>query len=121
MTWTYSGVGCLIVVVSALVTTPDEYNYNQFWVDVQDVSHIILQIRAPNDAHIILSQVSATPGPGEFEVREIVLGASGNTRSVLRNQRLQQDLVSLYYCFPRFHKVVNGTIFTFFVCLNVQM
>ena len=79
-------------VVGTQVTTANEYTYNQFWLGVEDTNSVVFRVRASNDAHLALSQASTTPGL--TEVREVVIGASNNQRTVIRNKRQEQDLKS---------------------------
>lgn len=73
-----------------VIHTPDQYKY-QLVKDlaVQETTSIVFEVRASNDAHILLMQ-----DKGDFDrnIYEIVIGAGTNSFSTIRKERLSKDV-----------------------------
>ena len=77
-----------IVVTSLTSHTPDNYNYNQFWLTVAGRWFIVFRVKACNDAHIGLA---AIVGNSENRLYEVVIGGQGNTQSYIRRTAQSTD------------------------------
>jgi hypothetical protein len=63
------------------VSTIFDYSYKQAWLTTTTVDHVVLQIKACRDPHILMSE---TLGIGS-NTYEAAFGIIGNTKSVLRD------------------------------------
>ena len=77
-----------VAVTSLTSHTPDNYNYNQFWLSVSGRWFMVFRVQACNDAHIGLA---ATAGNSENRLYEVVIGGNGNTQSFIRRTRLSSN------------------------------
>jgi Farnesoic acid 0-methyl transferase len=73
------------------VSTISDYSYNQAWLTTTTVDHVVLQIKACRDPHILLSE-SIGLGPNSYEA---AFGIIGNTKSVLREGPSGYNIVSV--------------------------
>ena len=74
-------------------TTPNAYRYNHLWATVDDRSSLTFRVRACNDAHLALASVL---GDTSYHTYEVVIGASSNQYSVIRNMTLQNNLMAAH-------------------------
>ena len=68
-------------------TTPNTYDYNQFWLTLNARSYIVFRVMACNDAHIGLS---AATGNSKTRMYEFVIGGNSNTETYIRTARLSE-------------------------------
>lgn len=74
--------------ISAELNTPDKLEYN-FYPFSNGMAQF--RVRAPNDAHLILSGE-----PNEtFPVIEVFIGGWGNTKSVIRYNKMKPDVAEI--------------------------
>ena len=63
------------------VATPDEYMYETMWKSVKNRDHMAFQVRACQDAHLIIAQEL---GEQATRVYEFSIGGWQNNQSVIR-------------------------------------
>ena len=68
--------------------TPSDGNYRHGWISVKDQTFLTLEVRSCLDARIALS---AIPGNWDEQTYEVVLGATNNTKSIIRDTRDGDD------------------------------
>ena len=66
-----------------MASTPNDANYKYHSVSVMGHNFLIFSVQACSDAHLALSTI---PGNTKVLTYEIVIGAFGNTRSIIKDQ-----------------------------------
>ncbi len=81
-----------------MFSTSTLYNFYTVWMTQHEHTSFVFKVKATNDAHIALSAVEA-----HNPAYEVVLGGSGNTRSMIRDARFNTDMVGVLL-----HVVLNS-------------
>ena len=68
------------------ILTPDDYSFSHGFLLVNDVTDIVVRVKACNDAHIALATLPESDG--EVLTYEVVIGGYKNSKSVIRQKRL---------------------------------
>ena len=73
-----------------MTTKEDRDDYDQVWVYAPDREYLIVRVKAPANAHILLSD---TMLDAHANVYEVVLGINTNSESVIRNSKYGSNVV----------------------------